>query len=151
MFSRSPASVRCLLVALLFCLPASAGWARGDAGATVEAREREASAPAVALADQIDALLADRFVAADNVPAADARRQALEDLSQFAAMTVEGLIDASPSGETRALMDARLRPILERHQHAIAAALAGVTERPSARTSAPTPSGTDFPRIANAP
>jgi hypothetical protein len=149
MYIKSFASLRCVLATLLLCLPASAGWARGDAGVSVESREAEASAPAIALADQIDALLADRFEAADNVPAADARRRALEDLSQFAAMTVEGLIDASPSGETRALLDARLRPILAHHQHAIAAALAG--ERPSAQNGTPASSGTDFPRVANAP
>jgi hypothetical protein len=118
---------------------------------SVESREAEASAPAFALADQIDALLTDRFVAADNVPAVDARRQALEDLSQFAVMTVEGLIDASPSGETRALMDARLRPILVHHQHAIAAALAGFGERPSAQNGTPLPSAAGFPRVANVP
>ncbi len=151
MFIKSLASARCVLATLLLCLPASTGWARGDAGASVESREAEVSAPAPTLADQLDALLTDRFVAADNVPAAEARRQALEDLGQFAAMTVEGLIDASPSGETRALMEDRLRPVLVRHQHSIAAALAAFGERPSAQSSTPLPSAADFPRVANAP
>ncbi len=146
-FKPSPVS-RSVLVALLLCLPGSSVWARGDAGASVVPRETEVAAPAPALADQIDALLTIRFEALDAVGVGDARRRALQDLSQFAAFTVEGLIEASPSAEIRALMDARLRPILSRHQRNIDLALSALGEQ--AQSSYP-PSGVDFPRVANAP
>lgn len=141
MFFRPFSVTHAIVAALLLCLPASAGWARGDAGAPAAPRMMQAPAAAPAVADQLDALLAARFEAAGSVPALEARRQALQMLSQFAAMTVEGLIEASPDAEMRALMDDRLRPILDRHQANIAAALA-IGARPSAR--APTPSASDF-------
>ncbi len=130
---------RCALAALVFSIPVSSAWARGDAPASVSSLSREAPAPAFALADQIDAMLSDRFANADAVESRDARRQALEALNQFAKLTVEGLIEASPNGEMRAAMDARLRPVLARHQGNIAAALADTRARPAAK-SAYTPS-----------
>ena len=74
-------------------------------------------------------------------------------------MTVEGLIEASPRGEMRELMDARLRPILARHQENIGAALAALAApnaRPSARnTSAQSAYGrsklSGLPRVADGP
>src|SRR5688500_13718798 len=128
MFITAHSTLRCAVATVLFCLPATAGWARGDAAAPVAARTAAAplAAPAPALADQIDALLDARFLSASNAPSADARRDALKNLSHFAAMTVEGLIEASPSGEMRELMHARLRPILSRHQENIEAALAAL-------------------------
>lgn len=103
---------------------------------------QDSTAPAFALADQIDAMLTMRFTAADSVESRDARRQALEALDQFAKITVEGLIEASPSGEMRTVMDERLRPVLVRHQHNIAAALADVETPSTARgVYAPTVSG----------
>lgn len=116
---------------MLACTPA---WARGDLGADAgQAQLRDSHAPAspqIILADRIDALLTARFAAvAAMTPAADAaglsrHRRALEDLGAFAAATVDGLLAAAPDGETRMLMDLRLRPILTRHREAIAAALA---------------------------
>lgn len=142
-------TVSIAFTAFLLCLPASAGWARGDAGASVSPVRTEAPAAAPALADQIDALLTARFTAAGAM-AGEARRRALKDLESFAAVTVEGLIGASPSSEMRALMDARLRPVLARHQDNIAAALAALGERPSARTSYPLTEDA-LPRVATAP
>jgi hypothetical protein len=142
MLSRTFSLSRTAFAALLLCLPATAGWARGDAGAPVTPRALEtAAAPAVA--DQLDALLTARFAAAGSVPAPEARRQALQMLSQFAAMTVEGLIEAAANGEMRMQMDERLRPILDRHQANIAAALAA-GERPSAPGRAPLARTGDF-------
>ena len=141
--------VRCVLAAVLLTVPAVSAWARGDAAVSVSRAPQEVPAPASALADQIDALLADRFAAADAMASRDARRQALQTLNQFAKLTVEGLIEASPSGEVRALMDARLRPVLARHQGNIAAALAALGERPSAHA-APSRQG-GLPHVAAAP
>jgi len=159
MYSHTSPALRCIVATLLLCLPATAGWARGDSAAAVTARSAPAPAVAPALADQIDMLLNARFMAASNAPSTDARRDALEDLSHFAAMTVEGLIEASPSGEMRELMDARLRPILARHQENIGAALAVLAapgERPSAQnTLAPSGYGraslNGLPRVADGP
>ena len=159
MYTSASPTLRCIVATLLLCLPATAGWARGDAAASVTARSAPAPVVAPALADQIDLLLNARFMAASTAPSTDARRDALEDLSHFAAMTVEGLIEASPSGEMRELMNARLRPILARHQENIGAALAVLaapSERPSAQnTSAPRgydrASLTGLPRVADGP
>jgi hypothetical protein len=151
MFFRFRPTVRCALATFLLCLPAAAGWARGDAGAAVAARGAEAPAPAAGLADQIDALLSARFLAAGNAPSADARRDALNELDHFAVATVEGLIEASPSSEMRTLMDARLRPILARHQDNIAAALTALGAQPSAHNRYASPAADGFPHVANAP
>lgn len=141
------ASFRCALV-VLACLPGHA-WARGDAVAAISRSAVQAAAPAPSLADQIDALLAARFAAANMTPVAD-RRAALEDLRQFAQVTVEGLIGAAPSSEVRSLMDARLRPILARHQTNIAAALSTLDGRPPIQVRSPA-SASDFAPVANAP
>ena len=142
--------VRLVLAALALCLPASAGWALGDVGAPIVSGQAEVTVPDPGLADQIDTLLVARFAALEGLQAAYARRLALQDLSQFAVLTVEGLIAASPSHELRSLMEARLRPILARHQSNISAALAGMGERPSARSNF-APSAAEFPHVANAP
>jgi len=159
MYTSASPMLRCIVATLLLCLPATPGWARGDAAASVTARSAPAPVAAPALADQIDILLNARFMAASDVPSTDARRDALEDLSHFAVITVEGLIAASPSGEMRELMNARLRPILARHQENIGAALAVLAapgERPSAQnTSAPSgysrASLSGLPRVADGP
>jgi len=159
MYTYASPTFRCIVATLLLCLPATAGWARGDAAALVTSRSAPVPAVAPALADQLDMLLNARFVAASNAPSTDARRDALEHLSHFAAMTVEGLIEASPSGEMRELMDARLRPILARHQENIGAALAVLVaagERPAAQNAAPPsaygrPSLRGLPRVADGP
>ncbi len=154
MFTSAYPTLRCVVATLLLCLPATAGWARGDAGAPVAVRSAPAPVAALALADQIDVLLDARFMAASDVPSTDARRVALEDLSHFAAMTVEGLIEASPRGEMRELIDARLRPILARHQENIGAALAVLAvpgERPSAQSTYGRSMFTGLPRVADGP
>lgn len=109
----------------------------------------EAAAPAVTLADRIDALLTARFAAVSRVTNPDARRRGLQDLDEFAVFTVEGLIDASPTGATRSHLEADLRPVLARHQQDIAAALAALGERPAARAVFPFPDRSSS--IATAP
>lgn len=159
MFINASSAVRCVVATLLLSLPASAALARGDAGAPVAVRSAPAPVAPLALADQIDSLLDARFMAASHAPSTDTRRVALQDLSHFAALTVEGLIEAAPRGEMRDLMDARLRPILARHQENIGAALAALaapTARPSAQnTSAQGVYGrstlTGLPRMADGP
>ena len=159
MYTHAFPTFRCIVATLLLCLPATEGWARGDSAASVTARSTPVPVVAPALADQIEMLLSARFMAASNAPSTDARRDALEDLSHFTAMTVEGLIEASPSGEMRELMDARLRPILVRHQENIGAALAVLAapgERPAAQNAAaPSAYGRvslrGLPRVADGP
>lgn len=142
MFITASSIVRSVFAVALFAAPASLAAVRGDMSPTAMPQAQDSTAPAFALADQIDAMLTMRFTAADSVESRDARRQALEALDQFAKITVEGLIEASPSGEMRTVMDERLRPVLVRHQHNIAAALADVETPSTARgVYAPTVSG----------
>ena len=139
MYTHAFPTFRCIVATLLLCLPATEGWARGDSAASVTARSTPVPVVAPALADQIDMLLSARFMAASNAPSTDARRDALEDLSHFAAMTVEGLI--------------------ERHQENIGAALAVLAapgERPAAQNAAaPSAYGRvslrGLPRVADGP
>lgn len=140
-----------LFATLLLCLPTAAGWARGDAGAAMSSPKDEVAAPAPALADQVDALLTARFAAASDLTESNARRRALQELSSFASVTVEGLIDAAPGAEMRSMMDARLRPVLNRHQNNIAAALAALGERPSAQTGHTLSPADGYPHVATAP
>ncbi len=78
------------------------------------------------LVRQIDSMLTTRFAAAGRISSVSARRQALEELSTFAKMTVEGLIDAAPSADTRASIQENLQAILAWHQDEILAALAAL-------------------------
>jgi len=134
---------RLVLAAFLLCFAASAGLARGETGADVDRREPELAASASALADQIDALLTARFAALNGVAAPDVRRQGLLDLSEFATVTVEGLIEASPTRPMRVHIEADLRPVLARHQRTIASALVALRER--------TASVAEAPSVANVP
>lgn len=78
------------------------------------------------LVRQIDVMLTARFNAAGRMSSVSARRQALEELSTFAKMTVEGLIDAAPSTVARASIQENLGAILTWHQGEISAALAAL-------------------------
>ncbi len=83
-------------------------------------------AEATMLVRQLDTMLTTRFDAAGRISSASARRQALEELSAFAKMTVEGLIDAAPSADARASIQENLEAILAWHQDEISAALAAL-------------------------
>ena len=123
------ALIRRLALVLSLCLPAAAASASVNSNADVSARsERTASAPAssAAVADQLDTMLTARFVATVRIASASERRKALEELRAFAAMTVEGLIDAAPSAEARASIEENLTALLAWHQGEIAAALAAL-------------------------
>jgi hypothetical protein len=78
------------------------------------------------LVRQLDTMLTARFDAAGRISSASARRQVLEELSAFAKMTVEGLIDAAPSADARASIQENLEAILAWHQDEISAALAAL-------------------------
>lgn len=78
------------------------------------------------LVRQLDSMLTARFDAAGRISSVSARRQALEELSAFAKMTVEGLIDAAPSADARASIQENLEAILAWHQDEISAALAAL-------------------------
>ncbi|MCC6912634.1 MAG: hypothetical protein IT566_02935 [Rhodospirillaceae bacterium] len=78
------------------------------------------------LVRQLDTMLTARFDAAGRIASVPARRQALEELSAFAKMTVEGLIGAAPSADARASIFENLEALLAWHQDEILAALAAL-------------------------
>lgn len=88
--------------------------------------EQVMGAEASLLAHQLDAMLTSRFETAAGIASVSARRQALEELSAFAKMTVEGLIEAAPSADARASIEETLEAILSWHQDEIVAALAAL-------------------------
>ena len=121
--------------------------ARGDAGAAAGSSEIEAPLPTMAIAEQIDTLLTARFAEAEGMED-EARRHALEDLGQFASLTIEGLIEVSPSAEVRSLVAARLQPILDHHRRRIAEALARQGDLPVVYSTTP---ANDIAPLASAP
>lgn len=134
--------VRLILASLVLVLASAPSWARGDANVAALSAGTESVSGTPALADQLDTLIAQRLAMIDIIAPVSAagdeasvskRRAALLALDQFVTTTVEGLIEASPNGEMRTLMDERLRPILAQYRNKISAALASLGGRADAQ------------------
>jgi hypothetical protein len=142
--------IRFLSAVALLCVCGTAALVRGQADLPTSGHEQKETLITSTLAVQLDALLTARFSSADKVSDLARRRSALIDLSTFAAVTADGLLNAAPSGEARIALQESLAPVLAWHQDQIAAAISAL---PNAEPAQPKLSGSrsDTVRVSAAP